>query len=250
MVHAATGGTPRKSGAGRLKAPTVGVVLITSRSLAEYRAMFDLTAADLRRTIADCCAGGSSFVAELDASGGRAIAIDPCYRMPRTELIEAVRRGTATGGAIIDDHSDRFVWHWYGGSPARRAALRRAAAEQFAAHLLARPGAYLAAELPHLPFGDRALDLALCSHLLFTWANRFDESWHRDALTELARVAREVRVFPLVVQATGEPVPFLDNLRQTLSGDGWHTEIRPVRYEFQRGANAMLVIGPKAIIGR
>jgi hypothetical protein len=55
---------------------------------------------------------------------------------------------------------------------------------------------------PDLPFRDDVFELALCSHLLFTWSDAFDEEWHRQALADLLRVAREVRVFPLVVQGT------------------------------------------------
>jgi hypothetical protein len=87
------------------------------------------------------------------------------------------------------------------------------------------------------------VDLALCSHLLFTWADRFDEHRHRAALTELARVARrEVRVYPLVVQGTGDPVPFLDGLRADLHAAGLPSTLQPVPYRFQRGADRMLVV--------
>jgi hypothetical protein len=75
---------------------------------------------------------------------------------------------------------------------------------------------------------------------LFTWSDVFDVHWHRRALAELVRVTRrEVRVFPLVVQGTGEPVPFLGQLKAELNA-----RIVTVPYSFQRGANEMLVIGP------
>ena len=34
---------------------------------------------------------------------------------------------------------------------------------------------------------DGSFDLAVCSHLLFTWANVFDMAWHEAALREMAR---------------------------------------------------------------
>jgi 2-C-methyl-D-erythritol 2,4-cyclodiphosphate synthase len=40
-------------------------VLISSRSLAGYRAMFALTDAELSGDVLDCAAGGASFIAEL-----------------------------------------------------------------------------------------------------------------------------------------------------------------------------------------
>jgi hypothetical protein len=60
-------------------------------------------------------------------------------------------------------------------------------------------------------------------------------------LRELIRVSNaEVRVFPLVMQGAGESVPYLQELLQGLEGVTY--EIRKVPYEFQVGADEMLVI--------
>jgi hypothetical protein len=80
--------------------------------------------------------------------------------------------------------------------------------------------------------------------LLFTWADRLGLDWHRAALVELARVAREVRVFPTVMQGPGDPVPFWDTLLDDLARTGLRSELRHVPYEFQVGANQMLVVRP------
>lgn len=214
-------------------------MLVTSRSAAEYRAMFDLTPDDLTGSVLDCCAGGSSFAAETD---GRVVAVDPAYAVGREDLAVQLREALDEGDRIIDRNADRFEWGWYG-NPARRAEMRRAAAEFFLADLTGRPERYVAGSLPHLPLASGGVDLALCSHLLFTWADRLDEHWHRRALAELVRVARrEVRIFPVVVQGTGEPVPFLDTLRDELHALGRRTHLRDVPYRFQRGGDRMLLI--------
>jgi hypothetical protein len=214
-------------------------VLVTSRSAAEYRAMFDLTPGDLTGSVLDCCAGGSSFAAETD---GRVVAVDPAYAMGSEELAVQVRVALDEGDRMIDRNADRFEWGWYG-SPARRADMRRAAAELFLADLKGRPERYVAAALPRLPLSTGGVDLVLCSHLLFTWADQLDEDWHRRALAELVRVARrEVRIFPVVVQGTGEPVAFLDGLRSELHARGHRSHLRDVPYRFQRGGTQMLQI--------
>ena len=62
-----------------------------------------------------------------------------------------------------------------------------------------------------------------------------------ETLRELIRVSNaEVRIFPLVLQGAGEPVPFLPEILDELDGITWET--RKVPYEFQLGANEMLVI--------
>ncbi|GAB3418396.1 methyltransferase domain-containing protein [Flindersiella endophytica] len=212
-------------------------MLITSRSFVEYQAMFDLSDTDLELSILDCCAGASGFTAELAARGGSGAAVDPAYGRPQHEVLAAISTSASGAAQLIDENQDRFVWSWYG-TPARRDQLRAEAAGRFARDYVERPHAYVAGALPDLPFGDGAFDLVLCSHLLFTWADRLGEDWHRAALRELARVARrEVRVFPLVLQGAGEPVEFLDRLAGELGA-----ERRAVPYEFQAGADQMLVI--------
>ncbi|HEY3005001.1 MAG TPA: hypothetical protein VGJ44_21825, partial [Kribbellaceae bacterium] len=89
---------------------------------------------------------------------------------------------------------------------------------------------------------DGRFELALCSHLLFTWSDQLGEAWHLAALRELCRVAAEVRVFPLVVQGNGAPVLFLDPVRRAFEAEGVASSVRKVPYEFQRGADEMLVL--------
>jgi SAM-dependent methyltransferase len=216
-------------------------MLITSRSATEYRAMFGLAAPDGAASILDCCAGGSSFAAE---TGGRVVAMDPAYALPHADLAVQVRASLGDTNQIIDANSGHFDWTWYG-DPARRTRLRVAAARSFLADLRARPGRYLAGALPRLPLAPASFDLVLCSHLLFTWSDRLDADWHRRALAELVRVAREVRVFPLVVQGTGAPVPFLPQLRAGLAAAGHRSRVATVPYRFQRGADQMLIIAAR-----
>lgn len=215
-------------------------MLVTSRSFTEYVAMFDLPD-PLPASVLDCCAGGSGFTAEAVSRGVDAVAADPSYELADAELADVVRRSTSSGAGIVDQHPDAFTWSWYG-SREERDRLRAGAAEAFLADRAAHPERYVAAALPDLPFGDGRFELALCSHLLFTWSDQLGEAWHLAALRELCRVAAEVRVFPLVVQGNGAPVPFLDPVRRALEAEGVASSVRKVPYEFQRGADEMLVL--------
>jgi hypothetical protein len=217
-------------------------VLVTSRSYDEYVAMFDLDEAALPGLrVLDCCAGASSFVAGACRRGAAAVAVDPLYRLPREEIAETSRSGLAGGNAIWAQHPDRFTWSWYG-DPQARDRMRARALAEFVLDLSTHSDRYVGASLPTLPYDDRAFDLALCSHLLFTWADQLGREWHRAALLELARVAAEVRVFPTVLQGPGEPVPFWDALMADLRDAGLVAELRRSPYEFQVGADHMLVV--------
>ncbi len=221
-------------------------MLVTSRSFAEYVAFFGLTSQDLQHRVLDCSAGASGFAAVAAARGAQVTAIDPAYALPRQQLVDQAKASLRSGNTIIAEHDARFSWAWYG-PPVRRDVLRRDALEAFLADLRRPPGRYLAAALPALPLADRSFDLALCSHLLFTWSDQLDQDWHVQALRELLRVAAEVRVFPLLRQGNGAAVPFLPALLDILRAQGCRAELVPVDYEFQVGGNRMLrVCGPAA----
>ena len=80
-------------------------------------------------------------------------------------------------------------------------------------------GRYLDAGLPSLPFADGAFDLALCSHFLFLYSQQFDAAFHVQSIRELCRVAREVRVFPLLALGA-QPSPHLGAARDALTRPG------------------------------
>ena len=98
---------------------------------------------------------------------------------------------------------------------------------------------YLEAGLPALPFGDGAFDLALCSHFLFLYSQQFDAAFHLQSMRELCRVAREVRVFPLLALGARRS-PHLAAVTEALETDGFAVAVERVPYEFQRGGNEML----------
>lgn len=215
---------------------------MSSRSFDEYVAMFDLDeAAWTQRRVLDCSAGASSFLLHVRDAAARAVAADPVYAMSRDALAQTVAESNRTGASIAVDNADRFTWKWYGDQPTRERMRARALAE-FVLDIASRHDGYVAGALPRLPFRDDAFDLALCSHLLFTWADELGLDWHLAALRELSRVAPEVRVFPTVLQRRGEPVPFWDELLELLRADGLRPERRVVPYEFQIGGNTMLVV--------
>jgi SAM-dependent methyltransferase len=216
-------------------------VLVTSRSFEEYLAMFAIDEAELPgRRVLDCCAGASSFVAAASARGAQAVGVDPVYAAGGAELAERAADSHVAAGAIADQHPDRFVWDWYGSRKARE-EMRKRALSMFLVDFTANRDRYRAATLPRLPFDDDEFDLAVCSHLLFTWGDQLGLDFHVAAIEEMARVAREVRIFPTVLQGRGEAVPFWHDLLAQLQRDGIVPDVRRVDYEFQRGADQMLV---------
>lgn len=127
-----------------------------SRCLADYVHDFSLDLAALRgRDVLDVGAGASSFVAEACGRRIDAVAVDPIYDRPPTELAAWVARAGESGA---------------GRPPAGVAAPGaepRSPAERFLADYESGfcRGRYVWGGLPQLPFFDGTFDLVLCAVL-------------------------------------------------------------------------------------
>jgi len=212
------------------------------RSLAEYRAMFALTDADLDTPIAGIADGPASFNAEMTGLGGRVVSIDPLYAF-RVEEIE--RRFHAVVDDVIaqvEASPDDWVWQFHA-SPRALKAHRVAVLRRFAADYEKgrAEGRYVAGSLPRLDLADGAFGLALCSHFLFLYSDQLDLGFHRRALAEMLRIAPEVRIFPLLTLAR-ERSPHVQPLIGELAAAGLEARIERVDYELQRGGDEMLRI--------
>lgn len=213
------------------------------RLASEYERMFSLTSQDKAGRIVDCGGGPSSFTAERTAQGGRVLSCDPLYQFSQQEIRERIEETYARMTAMNEETKERFIWDYYG-SPAQLSEIRMQAMRLFLEDYPAgrAQGRYIIGELPHLPLPSAQFDLALCSHFLFTYSEHFTTEFHLQSLREMARVAHEVRVFPVLVAFSGEVSPHLAPIRTQLQQEGFAVEVRKVDYEFQRGGNEMLVL--------
>ncbi|MGW5112789.1 methyltransferase domain-containing protein [Nocardia sp. NPDC004123] len=220
----------------------VGGFLITSRGLDEYRAMFGLGPADLGGRILDCPAGAASFAAEVAGFGGDVTACDAAYfDFDGVEVGEVCRAQTDLGDRYVRAHPGDYCWTFFT-DPDDHHRRRRSAVELFVADRQRNPDRYVPAELPRLPFPDNAFDLVLSSHLLFSYADGLGYDFHVRTITELIRVSRgDVRIFPLVPTGSAQVYPRLNELRGDLLNLGITSDVVEVEYEFQQGADQMMV---------
>lgn len=212
------------------------------RNASEYRRMFDLNDADLARKMLGCGDGPASFNAELTAAGYQVTSVDPIYAFTGAEIRSRV---DATYDSIIGQvklRPERYVWREFA-NPDELGARRLAAMENFLLDYEAgkAQGRYMAGALPSLPFGDQTFDLALVSHLLFLYTDQLDAAFHVAAVQELLRVAREIRIFPLLA-LNCEVSPHLSVVLAWCEAQGHRAEVRQVPYEFQVGGDSMLHI--------
>ena len=218
---------------------TLDQVVPWGRSFAEYRGMFALSDADLRGRILGCADGPASFNAEATRRGIAVISADPLYRFDGEAIRERV---TATKGEIMEQMRSNmhdYVWDHIR-SLDELGRLRMETMEAFLADYDAgkREGRYVDAELPALPFPDGYFDLAVCSHFLFLYSEHLAEAFHRDSILELCRVAKEVRIFPLITLG-GIISPHLPRVVDGLKGT-CEISLENAPYEFRRGGNQVM----------
>lgn len=210
------------------------------RSFDEYIAMFALNGADLRKRILGCSDGPASFNATLTSLGGSAVSVDPIYQFTAEEITRRIEETCNIVMEQMRQNAQEFVWTQVGSLDKLR-QMRMSAMSDFLADFQQgkSEGRYIHAELPNLPFTDGTFDLALCSHFLFLYSEHFDRAFHLRSLRELCRVAREVRVFP-IVELGSTRSRHVDAVVSELSAEGYQVGVERVAYEFQKGGNEML----------
>jgi hypothetical protein len=218
------------------------------RSLDEYRRLFALSETDLKGRLLGCGDGPASFNAELAALGKtqRLVSVDPLYAFTGPEIASRVEQTYETIISNVKRNPDRYVWTYFRDPDALGAARLNAMKIFLNDYEAGRAeGRYLAAALPKLPFNDGEFDLCLCSHLLFLYSAQLSFDFHLASILEMVRVAREVRVFPLL-DLDLQRSAHLDPVTAELRSADFHSEIVNVPYQFQKGGGQMLRVTRRA----
>lgn len=212
------------------------------RNLEEYKAMFALEEKDLEKRILGCGDGPASFNYQMTRAGRQVVSIDPTYCFTPEQLEERFNQVYENVIEQTRANREKFVWTTIG-SPEELGEMRMASMKKFLADFEQGKNQkrYIYGELPDLPFGDKEFDLALCSHFLFLYSDNLTLQFHQEAISAMCRVAREVRIFPLI-DVNINRSPYVDPVKTYFESRGYTVEEIKVNYEFQKGGNAMLRI--------
>ncbi|MEM9540676.1 MAG: class I SAM-dependent methyltransferase [Cyanobacteria bacterium P01_E01_bin.42] len=222
-------------------------VTFYGRSLAEYERMFLLDFSERTgQSILDCPSGPASFSRQGRELGLRVRAVDPQFSRTPEELLAIATRDIDYVLSKIAETAHERKWDYYESLESlkkRQSEILHSFIEDYKADWPARTN-YITASLPHLPFANNSFDLALSGHFLFSFHAHFPTTAIADSLLELARVAREVRVFPLRTNEQNRNMPFVDleKITATLHQNGLIVRIEPSEFEFQIGANEVLIM--------
>jgi hypothetical protein len=221
---------------------TLSHVLPWGRSLDEYKRLFDLNHEDLASRILGCGDGPASFNSELTSLGGSVVSVDPIYALSKEEIELRVEQTYDVIISQVKQTRDNYIWRYFEGPDElgrHRLECMRKFLDDYTFGLAEER--YSAQGLPSLSFDAQRFDLALCSHLLFLYSDQLNFDFHRDSIQELCRVAREVRIFPLV-GLDCKPSPHVEPIRDHFVDAGYNVDLQVVPYEFQRGGNRMMKI--------
>ena len=219
-------------------------VVLLGRTFEEYVGMFALDEATLQSSsILDAASGVSSFCAEANARGCSVTASDRIYTLSAGEIERKCRRDLDNMIMQLAGITENYVWDFFPNLDALRTQRERAYRGFIANYRQHGNRRYITTEYPDSRFADGQFDLALVSHFLFLYDDQLDYDFHKQTLLELLRIAREVRLFPLVNMRT-ERASAIAKMIADPAFSAYDIRIVPVDYEFIRNSREMMVIRP------
>lgn len=208
--------------------------------VSEYQAMFDLSEAQLKGKLLEYGCGPSAFNAELHHKGGDVTSLDPLFTYDKKDLVKEVTAGFDERVKQVLKDPTQFDVAPYGGMGAFLSSRREGMHLFFEDYDAGcKEKRYQPLPVGELAFDDFAFDLALSSHYLFATAEVSQIDLHLKVILDLARVAKEVRIFPLI-EREGEPSVLLGPVLLGLQQANYGAEVREVAHALYPQGNAML----------
>ena len=209
--------------------------------VSEYQEMFDLSDEMLTQALLEYGCGASAVNTELHTENHtNVVSVDPLFGCSKSELELIVTHSFDERAAQVLKDPSQFNVESYGGMDAFLTSRRAGMAlffEDYEAGI--SEGRYKPLLDTTLPFDDFVFDLALSSHYLFAGSNEQSVDFHLNAIRELVRVAKEVRIFPLI-EREGEPSALLGPVLLGLQQANLGAEVREVSCALYPEGNAML----------
>ena len=236
------GADKEKNSGGKIMAFLLKNVVPWGRRFSEYQDMFHLTDEEIvSKRIVSFGDGPASFNAEGTRMGGNIISLDPIYQFSKQELAGRLEE---TRGIVMEQmrqNQDHYKWDRIKSleelEQVRLSAIQMFL-DDFEQGLLEQRYQYH--ELPErTEYEEDSFDLGLSSHFLLLYT-ALGLDFHIHSIEEMLRICKEIRIFPLVdlnaekTQLTQEVIDYFQAQ--------YEVQVKQVGYEFQKGADKMLVI--------
>lgn len=211
------------------------------RNIDEYFSMFHLSDKDKNLKIAGFGDGPASFNYEATKSGYSITSFDPIYQFTKEELEQRILEVRDIVIKQMEENQDNYVWSSIKNLEELE-DVRMSAMNMFLSDYEKglQEKRYVYHELPdRMDFKDDSFDLGLSSHFLLMYT-ALGYDFHIKAMDEMLRICKEIRIFPLV-DLDSNPSEMITNVIEHYRAL-YEVEIQETDYEFQKGANKMLII--------
>ncbi len=211
------------------------------RNFSEYVSMFNLTSDDFSGKIAGFGDGPASFNNEATEKGYNVISFDPIYQFSKEEISKRIEEVRITIMQQMKENIDNYIWKNIRNldelENLRMSAMRLFLSDYEKGKSENR---YICHSLPEkLPYNDNYFNIGLSSHFLLMYTSLGYE-FHISAITEMLRVCKEIRIFPIVDLDANKTSLFTDVI--SYFENNYNIEIVETNYEFQKGENKLLII--------
>lgn len=215
-------------------------LVLWGHSVDEYREMFALSQEDMNSRILEYGCGPSAVNSQQFHEAHQAVSWDPMFVLDKDTLSSKAVMIFAQMADEVRQEQDQFDFSRVGGLEQFIAQHQKGMKEFFADYEQGkREGRYIGAADYHLPYTDFSFDLALSSHYLFADLDEQSIDFHLNVIRELARVAKEVRIFPLI-DRDGKTSEALGPVLLQLQQEDYGLEVKEVDYHLHQAENAML----------
>ena len=211
------------------------------RNIQEYREMFLLTDDDMKKRIAGFGDGPASFNYQATCTRSKVVSFDPIYQFSKAELESRICEVRENVLKQMSENMENYVWDKIT-TLQQLEEIRMSAMQMFLDDYERgrQESRYIYHELPdRLPFPDSSFDIGLSSHFLLMYT-ALGYDFHIAAMTEMLRVCKEVRIFPLCDLDSHASEMIEDVI--AYFRNSYDVQIWTTSYEFQKGANQLLII--------
>lgn len=203
--------------------------------------MFLLNDDDMNKKIASFGDGPASFNFEATSAGYSVKSFDSIYQFTKEQLQKRIGEVRVTVMKQMAVNQDNYVWNKIKTldelENLRMTAMLRFLDDYEIGKVESR---YIYHELPNrLPYEDKTFDIGLSSHFLLMYTS-LGYDFHIAAITEMLRVCKEIRIFPIVDLDANDSE--LINLIIGHFKINFNVTIKSTDYEFQKNANKVLII--------
>ena len=214
------------------------------RNMEEYKLMFRLNDSDMSKKIAGFGDGPACFNCEMTERNGNVTSFDIIYQFSKSEIERRIEEVRVTVMQQMRENMDNYVWKNIKSldelENVRMSAMRKFLADYEKGRA---QGRYIFHELPdRLPYGEDCFDIGLSSHFLLMYTS-LGYDFHIASMTEMLRVCREIRIFP-IVDLDANKTEMIKSVIEYFQMD-YEVGIVTTEYEFQKGDNKLLIIRKK-----